>query len=119
MKIKTWLICAGLLALTPCAIFAQARKPLTNEDIVSMTKQGFDAPLIEKAIPTGDSNFDVSAQALVALQNAGVSQDVMAAMLSAHTNEPPAANEAAVVAVVTPNATTMDASKRACTPGNG
>ncbi|HXO04274.1 MAG TPA: hypothetical protein VN884_01450 [Candidatus Sulfotelmatobacter sp.] len=120
MKIKTWLICAGLLALTPCAIFAQARKPLTNEDIVSMTKQGFDAPLIEKAIQTGDNNFDLSAQALVDLKNAGVSQDVMAAMLSAHGNEPSGPVVVAVpAAVVIPNAATMDASKRLCTPGSG
>jgi hypothetical protein len=119
MKLKARLIYVGLLVLLPSVIFAQTRKPLTNEDIVSMTKQGFDTPLIEKAIQTGDSNFDVSAQALVELKNAGVSQDVMSAMLSAHSSEATTSNEATAVAVVTPNATTMDASKRACTPGNG
>jgi hypothetical protein len=119
MKLKVWLTCAGLLVLLPSAISAQTRKPLTNEDIVSMTKQGFDAPLIEKAIQTEDSNFDVSAQALMDLKNAGVSQDVMEAMLSARGSDASASNEAAPAAAVAPNATTMDVSKRACTPGNG
>jgi hypothetical protein len=82
MRLKVWLICICLFALMPGTIFAQTRKPLTNDDVVSMTKQGFNAPLIVKAIQTGDSNFDVSAQALVDLNNAGVSQDVMEAMLS-------------------------------------
>ncbi len=43
MKLKMWLVCACILALVPSVISAQTRKPLTNEDIVSMTKQGFDA----------------------------------------------------------------------------
>jgi hypothetical protein len=119
MKLKMWVVWAGLFLSIPSVIFAQTRKPLTNEDIVSMTKQGFDPPLIEKAIQTGDNNFDLSAQALVDLKNAGVSQDVMAAMLSVHSNAAPAAGEAVPVAAATPNATIMDASKRACTPGNG
>ena len=118
MKLKVRLIYVGLLVLLPSVIFAQTRKPLTNEDIVSMTKQGFDAPLIEKAIQTEGSNFDVSAQALMDLKNAGVSQDVMAAMLSAHSSESPTSNETTAIAFVTPNSTTMDVSRRACTPGN-
>ena len=93
MRLKVWLICICLLALVPRTIFAQTRKPLTNDDVVSMTKQGFNAPLIVKAIQTQDTNFDVSAQALVDLKNAGVSQDVMEAMLSARGNEPSASTE--------------------------
>jgi hypothetical protein len=115
MKFKVWFICAGLFVLIPAVIFAQTRKPLTNEDIVSMTKQGFDAPLIEKAIQTGDTNFDLSAQALLELKNAGVSQDVMAAMLSAHGSAASTPGEAVPLAAPTPNATTMDVSKRVCT----
>ncbi len=72
MRLKVWVICTFLLVLMPCAIFAQTRKPLTNDDIVSMTKQGFEAPLIVKKIQAGDNNFNLSAQALVDLKNAGV-----------------------------------------------
>lgn len=120
MKLKLLVVCAVLLVLLPAVVFAQTRKPLTNEDIISMTKQGFDASLIEKAIQTGESNFDLSAQALVDLKNAGVSQDVMAAMLSAHGNEASGPVVVAVpAAVVIPNAATMDVSKRVCTPASG
>ena len=121
MKLKLWLVCACVQLLLSSVISAQTRKPLTNEDIVSMTKQGFDAPLIEKAIQTGDNNFDLSAQALLDLKNAGVNQDVMAAMLSPHGNEPsgPVVVAVPAAAVVVPNAATMDVSKRVCTPGSG
>jgi hypothetical protein len=43
----------------------------------------------------------------------------MAAMLSAHADETSESNEPAPVAAVAPSATTMDVSKRACTPSNG
>ncbi len=70
MRLKVWLICAGLLVLFPSVILAQTRTPLTNQDVVNMTKQGFDAPLIVKAIQTEEARFDVSPQALVELKNA-------------------------------------------------
>jgi len=95
MRLKNWFICAALLALIPCMILAQTKKPLTNDDIISMTKQGFNASLIIKAIQTSETHFDVSPQALSALKSAGVSQDVMEAMLSAQANPPNAGNEAA------------------------
>jgi hypothetical protein len=94
MKLKKWFTCAALLVLTPFMIFGQTRKPLTNDDIVSMTKQGFDPPLIIKAIQTSDTHFDVSAQALGDLKGAGVSQSVMEAMLSAQAVQPTGATQA-------------------------
>ncbi len=77
------------------AAFAQTQKPLTNADILNMTKQGFDASLIVKDIASNPSDFDVSPQALIDLKTAGVSQDVMEAMLSAHAAKPSAAVEPA------------------------
>jgi hypothetical protein len=118
MKLKLWFFCASLLLLLPSVIPAQTRKPLTNEDIVSMTKQGLDVPLIVRAIQTEDSNFDISAQALVQLKNAGVSQDVLAAMLTPHAGEVSSPAETVPV-VPTASATTMDITKRSCTPGAG
>ena len=119
MRLKVWLICICLFALVPGTISAQTRKPLTNDDVVSMTKQGFNAPLIVKAIQTGDSNFDVSAQALVNLKNAGVSQDVMEAMLSARGSEPSAATEAVHGTVTPPSGAVGDISQRTCRPHEG
>src|ERR1700722_9312860 len=116
MRLKVWLICICLLALAPRTVFAQTHKALTNDDVVSMTKQGFNPPLIVKAIQTEDSNFDVSAQALVDLKNAGVSQDVMEAMLSARGNESSASTAAVHGTTAPPSGATADISKRACMP---
>jgi hypothetical protein len=118
MRLKVWLMCTFLLALLPCTTFAQTRKPLTNDDIVSMTKQGFEAPLIVKAIQAGDNNFDVSAQALVDLKNAGVSQQVMEAMLSPR-GEASSASEAAHGAEAAPSGVVADITKRPCSPHEG
>jgi hypothetical protein len=76
MSAKGWLVCAVLLVVMLLAALAQTQKALTNDDIVNMTKQGFDASLIIKAIQTSETNFDVSPQALIGLKNAGVSQPV-------------------------------------------
>ena len=81
-----------LLAL---AAHAQTQKPLTNADILNMTKQGFDATLIAKAIESNPTDFDVSPQALIDLKTAGVPQTVMEAMLTAHAAKPSAAVEPA------------------------
>jgi hypothetical protein len=59
-----------------------------------MTKQGFDIELIVKAIQTSQTAFDVSAQALLDLKQAGVDSSVMEAMLSAQANKPSAALDA-------------------------
>jgi hypothetical protein len=61
---------------------ATAAKPLTNPDIVEMVKAIFTDSTIIKEIHTNETNFDVSATALLALKNAGVSQAVIEEMLS-------------------------------------
>ncbi len=77
------------------AVLPQTQKPLTNADVLNMTKQGFEASLIVKDIESNTTDFDVSPQALIDLKAAGVSQDVMEAMLAAHAAKPSAAIEAA------------------------
>jgi hypothetical protein len=82
-------------ALLALAAHAQTQKPLTNADVLNMSKQGFEASLIVKDIESNPTDFDVSPQALIDLKSAGVSQDVMEAMLAAHAAKPSAAVEAA------------------------
>ena len=67
---------------------AQTRKPLTNQDVIDMTKQALTPPIIVKAIEANQTDFDVSAQALLDLKNAGVDASVMEAMLSAQGSKP-------------------------------
>jgi hypothetical protein len=109
---------AILVSLIPI-VKAQTQKPLTNSDIVNMTKQGFDAGLIVKAIQSSSTNFDVSAQALVELKNAGVHQSVMEAMLSAQASKPSASVEAARGTMSPADVPSNDLSKPACNPSGG
>jgi len=66
---------------------AQAKKPLTNDDVLQMVKAGFEQSMIIKAIEANDTNFDVSVQALMDLKNAGVSQPIIEAMLTAEAKK--------------------------------
>ena len=61
---------------------AQTRKPLTNQDVIDMTKQALAPAIIVKAVEANQTDFDVSAQALLDLKSAGVDASVMEAMLS-------------------------------------
>jgi hypothetical protein len=63
---------------------SQARtgeKPLTNEDIVVMTKAGLGDDIIIDKIHQTTSDFDTSVDALIGLKKAGVSKPVIDAML--------------------------------------
>jgi hypothetical protein len=73
--------------------FPQPKKPITNQDVVRMARAKFSDSTIIKAIHADDPRFDLSATALVALKTAGVSEAVIAEMLSAGSD--PAAAPAA------------------------
>ena len=81
----------AMLAVSVPIICAQSQKTLTNADIVEMTKEGFDSNLIVQEIQANGADFDISPQALINLNNAGVTQSVMQAMLLAQTGKPAAA----------------------------
>lgn len=93
LALALYLICAASFALAQ-----QNQTALTNNDVIKMVKSGLPAPTIVNAIEANDTNFDVSANGLIALQQAGVPQTVMNAMLSAAAkkrNAPAAAQPAA------------------------
>lgn len=109
----------AVLLLVSIPAFAQTQKALSNTDVVTMTKNGFAPALIVKAIQSGATDFDVSAQALIDLKNEGVDQSVMEAMLSAQGNKPSAAIEAAHGAANATDGGAVDSSKPACTSNGG
>jgi hypothetical protein len=80
-----------LVLCLSCAITAayaqQGQQPLTNADVVKMVKSGLPASVISNAIQANDTDFDVSANGLIALQKAGVPQTVMDAMISASSKK--------------------------------
>lgn len=59
------------------------RKPLTNEDVVRMTKKGLAESVIIGAIESQDNQFDLSADGLIKLHENGVSSKVIEAMQKA------------------------------------
>jgi outer membrane lipoprotein-sorting protein len=68
----------------PLLLSAQEQKPpLTNTDIISMTKSGIGEQVIILAIQKSKTNFDTSPEALIHLKSAGVSDNVLNAILNA------------------------------------
>jgi len=54
---------------------------LTNDDIKAMAGAGLNDDIIIAKIGSAKKDFDVSAEGLIDLSNAGVSQEVISAML--------------------------------------
>lgn len=73
----------GFFAVTAALAFGQSNKPLTNEDVLRMLKAGFDEQTVIKAIEAKGATLDTSVDSLLVLKQAGVSDKVMAAALSA------------------------------------
>lgn len=99
---------------------AQEHTTLTNADIVNMTKEGFDSNLIVKEIQGSETDFSVSPQALIDLKNAGVTQSVLEAMLTAaQTNHPSSFAQTAPSAAPQTAPLPADLSKPICNAGSG
>jgi len=105
------------VAFSVCAVTAslgQTQKPVTNADIVTMTKQGFDPSLIVKDIQSSVTHFDTSPQALIDLKNAGVAESVLEAMLAA--KNPPGAAQPASGAAATSEGAAAESAGPLCGP---
>ena len=102
-------------ALLVCVSFGlnaqEARKPITDDDVVSMTKAGLQEQTIVLAIEQGPTAFDTSPPALVALKKAGVSDGILNAMLAASKNNPSTSNAATSVIAPTITSASPDAVK--------
>lgn len=62
---------------------AQARQPLTNDDVVMLVKAGLAAAIVVAKIESSDCRFDTSTDALVKLRAADVPDAVLLAMVQA------------------------------------
>lgn len=71
-----------LLLLAWVATTVEAQQPLTNQDVIQLVKAGLPESTILKAISNQPAQFDVSAQALIALKAAGVSDRIIQQMLT-------------------------------------
>lgn len=78
-----------------------ATHPLTNQDVVRMTKASFDDATILKTIESHTASFDLSVDALLRLKELGVSQPVIQAMLATASDPKPTAAALSALARVT------------------
>jgi hypothetical protein len=82
-----WILAAGAfttaLLVAPAASaqdYAAAmmsRHVLTNEGVITLAKAGFDEMFIVERIRTSRAKFDASVEGLVALKQAGISEDII------------------------------------------
>jgi hypothetical protein len=79
--------CADPVGAQVVSASAPAVHPMSNQDVVRMTKARFDDATIVKTIETHNTSFHLSVDALLRLKDAGVSQPVIQAMLSAGTEK--------------------------------
>jgi hypothetical protein len=72
-----------------------AHQPLTNENIVTLAKAGFDELFILQLVRTSRTNFDISVEGLVGLKQAGVSEELIRLMAMPQPSSPAAPAAAA------------------------
>jgi hypothetical protein len=65
----------------------QSKMPLTNNDIISMVRQGMSDSAIIRAIEASENAFDTSPEERARLSQAGVSADVLKVMTSAEARK--------------------------------
>jgi hypothetical protein len=85
-----------LLLLLACPLAAQVAQPLTNKDVIALVKVGIADDVIVDKIKRSRCRFDTEASTLAELKQAGVSNEVLKAMVNApgdspQVGEPPAA----------------------------
>jgi hypothetical protein len=81
----------------------QNNKALTNQDVISMAKNQLPETVIIEAIKSSDTDFDISASGLIALQKAAVTSKVMEAMIAAVNKKKNAALAAAPPTSIAPS----------------
>jgi hypothetical protein len=89
------LLCAALLTISAASaqqfsVEKLKQQPLTNENVVTLAKAGFDELFILQLIRSSRTNFDTSVQGLVVLKQAGVSEELIRLMAMPQPS-PPAA----------------------------
>lgn len=94
-RISVFVLAVVLTCAAAPLVAQQGQQPLTNSDVVKMVKSGLPASIIVNAIQANETNFDVTANGLIALQKAAVPQAVMDAMISASSKKHSAAAPAA------------------------
>ena len=89
MKIKKSLFVFVLLAtvcFSQASVFAQD-EVMTNSEVITLAKAGLNQSIIINKIRTSKSDFDLSTDSLIELKKAGISDEIVNAMLTAKTGD--------------------------------
>lgn len=89
-----------LLLVLPAAaqdftVAALPRHTLTNEGVMTLAKAGFDELFIFERIVHSRTHFDTSVEGMVALKQAGISEDLIRVMAARDVRQFPVPGEAA------------------------
>jgi hypothetical protein len=88
MKTRKRLGIALIVTLAVSIGWAQNQtNPLTDNDIIRMTTSGLGESTILAVMQASPANFDISPNALIAMKSAGVTQNVINAVVAAGTNK--------------------------------
>lgn len=83
MRNRKWILTILALALVvPSAAAQQSQRPLNNSDIVNMVKSKLPEGVVISAIRSNPGKYDTSADALIALHKAGVTENELNAMMA-------------------------------------
>lgn len=84
-RIITTFVISIMLCVGAVAVFAQ--DTMTNDEVISLTKAGLAGSIIVGKIRTTKTNFDMSTDSLIKLKQAGVTDEVVGAMLEAKSGK--------------------------------
>ena len=76
------LLAAGLLVASLSVLAQDSQKTLTNADVVKMVKGGLPESVVVSAIQSSPAKYDISPDALIALQKDGVTAKEMDAIIA-------------------------------------
>src|SRR4051812_29713374 len=82
LQSRSALALISAIILLACAAVAQSSKTLTNDDVMAMVKKKLPESVIVAAIKSTPGNYDTSANELIRLNSAGVTENELNAMLA-------------------------------------
>ena len=97
------LFIAGLVCLSSFTAVTAQDEVMTNEEVISLSKAGLSPSIIVGKIRSGQTNFDLSTDSLIKLKQAGVSDDIVTAMLEAKSGKSTSANSPTMAGGGDPN----------------
>jgi hypothetical protein len=77
------LLFAALICAFSYTLATAQENPMTNDEVITLTKAGLSPSIIIGKIRSSKTNFDLSTDSLIKLKQSGVTDDIVAAMLEA------------------------------------